>query len=114
METNAEFSKFHLIASLEVKRPVRIVEYLVTANLNLKCGESLTGLVVPIVYTAGEVVALIIELEDLRVLDKEREGSAHEFWVMTDKVVKNLAMLFCEGKKQALSARLQWWACYNL
>jgi hypothetical protein len=84
METNTEFSKLHLITTLKVQRLIGIMEDLFSANRKLKRRERLTSLIVSVVNATIEIVALVVELENFGILDKQRESSAHELWRMSD------------------------------
>ena len=49
-----------------------------------------------------EVVALVVELENLGVLGEDGEVAIHELRVVADQLVEDLAVLFCKVEEQAL------------
>lgn len=57
-----------------------------------------------------EVVALVVKFQDLGVFDQKTECPAHQFWVMANEIVQNLAVIFREAEEEVLHTRLWWWA----
>jgi hypothetical protein len=55
-----------------------------------------------------EKVTLVVKLQNLGILDQQRERSAHEFGIVSHQVVENLAMFLCEMEEQSLHFGL-WW-----
>ncbi len=99
---NAELAKFHLVSSLEIKRFERIVEHLITTDRQLKRRIGLASGLVSIMNAATEVIALIVELEDLWILHQQRESARHQLRSVPNKIIEDLTVLLRECKKETL------------
>ena len=68
------------------------------ANIELKSAMVLST--TPMTQLVVEVVPLVVEIEDARIVHEQRERAAHEIGVVAYHEVENLAVRVCESNEQ--------------
>lgn len=99
IEAYAELAILHLIPGLALEILETVLKHALTPNVELQGTVVLSG-VRTTVKLLVEVVALVVEVQDTRIVDKQREGAAHQGRVVPHHEVQNFPMSLCESDEK--------------